>query len=191
MPAPDPSAVRTPLHRRAIEIQGYRRSDGLYDIEASLIDTKPHDFPLAQGVRRAGEPIHAMRLRITVDRTLTIVDAEAAVDGMPYEGDCNRITSDYRKLVGVAIRPGYTHRLKELFGGVRGCTHLSDLAAMAATAAFQTLAGERLQDPARKPFQIDRCHALDGAGPVVARYYPRWYRGGEAIEPADGAIEQP
>jgi DUF2889 family protein len=191
MPEADARAARTPLHRRAIEIQGYRRSDGLYDIEASLVDTKPHDFPLASGVRRAGEPIHAMRLRITVDRDLVIVDADAAMDSVPYAGDCERIAPDYRKLIGVAIRPGYSHRLKELFGGVRGCTHLLDLAGMAATAAFQTLAGERAQDPASKPFQLDRCHALDSTGPVVARYYPRWYRGLEAIEPAGGAGEQP
>ena len=28
----------------------------------------------------------------------------------------------------------------------------------------------------RKPFQLDRCHALRTDGPTVAQFYPRWYR---------------
>src|SRR5690348_17807861 len=27
--------------------------------------------------------------------------------------------------------------------------------------SIQTMAGQRIQDPDRKPFQLDRCHALD------------------------------
>jgi hypothetical protein len=71
-----------------------------------------------------------------------------------------------------------------MFGGVRGCTHITELAGSLATAAFQTLAGQRTQDPDRKPFQLDKCHALDATRPVVAKYYPRWYRGAESIEAA-------
>ena len=39
MPLSPPEA-RERLHTRSIEINGYRRSDGLYDIEAHLTDTK-------------------------------------------------------------------------------------------------------------------------------------------------------
>lgn len=183
MPLPD-TVARQPIHTRAIEIRGYRREDGLFDIEGHLVDTKPYDFKLAAGLRPAGEPVHDMWLRITVDRTLTIVDAAAATDAMPYVGACDAITPDYRKLVGLAIRPGYPQRLKELFGGVRGCTHITELAGALATAAFQSMAGQGLQPPDRKPFQLDRCHALDATGPVVARYYPKWYTGEAPIAPA-------
>ena len=175
---------REPLHTRSIELRGYKRADGLYDIEGRLTDTKPYDFKLAAGIRPAGAPVHDMWLRITVDRQLKIVDAQAAMDAVPYEGDCNRIAPDYRKLIGLAIRPGYLQRVKELLGGVRGCTHVTELASMLATAAFQTMAGQRLQDPDRKPFQLDRCHALALDSPVVGRYYPQWYEGREPVEPA-------
>lgn len=184
MPGLEPTVARELLHRRTIEIEGYRREDGLYDVEAHLVDVKAVDMKLAAGVRHAGEPIHGMWLRITVDRHLVIVDAQAAMDAMPYVEHCGAIVPAYRKLIGIAIRPGYTQKLKELFGGVKGCTHISEMAGALATATFQTLAGEKLQDPSRKPFQLDRCHALDATGPAVARYYPRWYRGAEAIEPA-------
>jgi hypothetical protein len=185
MPLPEPKAKREPLHLRSIEIRGYKREDGLFDVEGHLVDTKDFDFKLAAGVRPRGEPIHEMWLRITVDRNLVIVEAEAATDAMPYVGDCSQIVGDYRKLVGLAIRPGYTQKLKELFGGVRGCTHITELAGSLATAAFQTLAGQRLQDPEKKPFQLDKCHALDSEGKAVAKYYPRWYRGAEPV-PAVG-----
>lgn len=179
-----PTVAREPLHTRRIEIQGYRREDGLYDIEGHLVDTKPYDFKLAAGLRPAGEAIHDMWLRITVDRTLAIVDAAAAMDAMPYVEHCGEIVPAYRKLVGLAIRPGYQARVKELLGGVRGCTHITELAGSLATAAFQTMAGQRLQDPGRKPFQLDRCHALASTAPAVGRYYPKWYKGGEPIDPA-------
>jgi len=184
MPLPEATAAREPLHTRRIHLNGYRRVDGLYDIEGHLVDTKPYDFKLAAGVRHAGEPVHEMWLRITIDRTITIVDAQAAMDAMPYAGYCDEIEPHYRKLVGLAIRPGYLKKLKELFGDVRGCTHVTELAGALATAAFQTLAGQRVQDPDQRPFQLDRCHALDSTRPAVARYYPKWYRGAEPVEPA-------
>lgn len=184
MPRPEAKPTREALHSRSIEIHGYKRSDGLYDVEGRLVDTKPNDFRLAAGVRKAGEPIHAMWLRITLDRGLTIVDAEARMDAMPYVDHCDAIVPAYRKLVGLSIGPGYLRQLKERLGGMRGCTHLSELAAALATGAFQTFAGQRLQDPEDKPFQLDRCHALASTAPAVARYYPRWYRGSEPVDPA-------
>ena len=183
MPLP-PTVEREHLHTRSIEIRGYKRADGLYDIEGHLVDTKPFDFKLAAGMRPAGEAIHGMWLRITVDRELRIVDAAASMDAVPYAGDCDRIAPDYRKLIGVAIRPGYTKRLKDLFGTVKGCTHVTELAGALATAAFQTMAGQRLRPADQKPFQLDKCHALDSSGPAVAKYYPTWYRGTEPVEAA-------
>ena len=182
MPGLEPTGEREPLHHRSIEIRGYRRADGLFDVEGHLVDTKPFDFKLAAGLRPAGEPIHDMWLRITVDRDLRIVDAAAAMDGMPYVGDCDRIVPDYRKLVGLAIRPGYTQKVKELLAGVRGCTHVTELAVALATATFQTMAGQRLQPADQRPFQLDKCHALDSTKPAVARYYPKWYTGKEPID---------
>jgi hypothetical protein len=184
MPLPDPKRAREPLHRRSIEIRGYKRDDGLYEIEGRLRDTKDFDFKLAAGVRPAGEPIHEMWLRITVDRDLVIVDAQACTDAMPYVGQCDTIVPAYRQLIGLSIRPGYTQKLKELLGGVRGCTHITELAASLATAAFQTLAGQRTQDPEKRQFQLDKCHALATTSPVVARYYAKWYTGTEKIEAA-------
>jgi DUF2889 family protein len=185
MPGLEPTVERELLHRREIEIRGFKRADGLFDIEGHLVDTKPYDFRLAAGVRPAGEAVHGMWLRITVDRELKIVDAAASMDAMPYVDYCNQVVPAYKLLIGLAIRPGYQQRLKELLGGVRGCTHITELAGSLATATFQTMAGQRIQPEHQKPFQLDRCHALAVTSPVVGRYYPKWYRGTEPVKAAD------
>ena len=180
----EPGTRREPLHRRTIEIVGYKRDDGLFDIEGRLVDRKDVDFPVGGRVKPPGEPVHDMWLRITVDRELRIVDAAASSDAMPYAGACDGITPDYAKLVGLSIGPGYLRHLKERLGGVHGCTHLTELAAALATAAFQTFAGQGLAPPDRRPPQLDRCHALDSHGPTVARFYPKWYRGAAPVDEA-------
>jgi hypothetical protein len=176
MPLPAPKVARQALHHRDIDVRGFLREDGLFDIEGHLVDTKEVDFQVASCPRKAGEPIHSMWLRITVDKTLTIVDADAASDAMPYEGHCDRIAPDYKKLIGLAIRPGFSNRVKTLLGGTEGCTHITELVGTLATVAFQTMAGQVKQDPAQKPYQLDRCHALRTDGPAVKTFYPRWYR---------------
>ena len=177
MPLSAPSSTRQSLHLRDITVRGYKREDGLFDIEGHLHDTKDIDFKVASGQRKAGESLHSMWLRITIDRTLTIVDAEAATDAMPYVGYCDQITPDYKKLIGVVIGPGFSNRVKELLGGTNGCTHITDLIGVVATTAFQTIAGQGMQTPGTKPYQLDRCHALALTAPAVARYYPEWYLG--------------
>lgn len=45
MPLP-PSVPRDELQLRRIELRGFRRGDGLYDIEARMVDTKTHELTL-------------------------------------------------------------------------------------------------------------------------------------------------
>src|SRR5215212_5289728 len=83
MPLPVSEVERELTHTRRVRYEGYKRSDGMWDIEAHLLDTKNHDYQLKTGVRRAGQPIHDMWLRITIDRRFDIVDAEASMDTVP------------------------------------------------------------------------------------------------------------
>ncbi|MEI6737947.1 MAG: DUF2889 domain-containing protein [Pseudomonadota bacterium] len=168
---------RLPLHHRAISTRGYRRDDGLFEVEAHLHDTKDIPFKLVSGEKPAGASVHSMWLRMTYDVSLTIVDAEAAMDAMPYQDYCEKITPKYKQLIGMTMRPGFGERVRKTFAGTKGCTHLTDLIGIAATTAFQSLAGQVTQDQASKPFQLDRCHALATNGAAVIRYYPAWVRG--------------
>jgi len=112
-PLSRPKSPRERMHTRAVTYDGYRRSDGLFDIEAHLVDTKDHDYPLLTGVRPAGTPIHEMWVRLTIDEQLTVHDIEAVTESMPYPGACNRVTPDYRRLVGANLAVGFRKRLHD------------------------------------------------------------------------------
>jgi hypothetical protein len=161
-----------------VTYEGFLREDGLIDIDAHLCDVKDRDLTLLSGVRPAGEPVHLMSVRVTIDDAFTIRALEAHTDRMPYPGDCDRIHPAYAKLVGANLMSGFRKRLHDTLGGVHGCTHVTELLGYLPTAAVQTFAGlkPREDDGHGKPFQLDRCHALDTRGDAVLRYYPRWYR---------------
>jgi hypothetical protein len=166
-------------------VQGYSREDGLWDIEAELIDVKAYDFVKHEGdTLRAGQPVHHMHLRITIDAEYTIVAAQAVYDAAPYGEHCTSIEGAYQDLVGMNLVKGFRQQVKTRFGRVAGCTHMSELALVLPTAAVQTMAGRRREnaDPSKQPFQLDGCHALSTDGPVVLRYYPKWYTGGDSAE---------
>ena len=179
MPLSAPVTPRQRLHSRRVTYEGFERDDGLFDIEGHLTDVKDHDTTLLSGVRAAGEAIHDMWVRVTIDREYIIRDIEAQTDEMPYPGGCDRITPHYRALIGADLLKGFRKRLHDAMGHVRGCTHLTEMLSSLPTAAVQTFAGlrQREDEGAGKPFQLDRCHALETSTDTVRRYYPRWYRG--------------
>lgn len=177
MPLSAPAVARQRVHTRRIEIEGFLRADGLYEMEASLSDVKDVDYPIASGVRPAGEPVHLMRLRVTLDGEFNIVDAEACSERVPYPGGCDTIGPAYRQLIGLNLVRGFRKTVGEMFADVRGCTHISELLLSLPTAAIQTFATFRRdnEDTGEKPFQLDRCHALETSTETVRRYYPRWF----------------
>jgi hypothetical protein len=196
MTLPAAAADRRLLHRRSIEVQVYSRGDGLWDVDATLIDTKTRDAQLAGQTRSAGTPIHDMLLRLVVDRQLTIVAAGSVTRWMPYPGHCDRHgggedADAYTRLAGLNLLDNFRRRLRERVGGVLGCTHLSELAQVLPTAVVQAFAGDVIDtrgqhEGAERPFQIDRCHALRSDGEIVRMHHPRWYR--PAAAPAAAAL---
>jgi hypothetical protein len=178
MPLPISEVERELTHTRRVRYEGYKRSDGLWDIEAHLTDVKNHDFRLKTGVRRAGQAVHDMWLRVTIDRSFTIVAAEASSETVPYPGGCETIAPAYRALVGLSLIKDFRRKTRELLGGVRGCTHLTEMLGGLPTAAIQTFAGEMPEesDDGRKPFQLDQCHALETSSQTVKQWYPKWHR---------------
>jgi hypothetical protein len=177
---------RRHVHTRSIRVDAYARDDGLWDLEATLVDTKSRDFPLATGMRPAGEPVHEMTLRVTIDSRANIVAADAHSAWVPYPGYCDTIGPDYAKLVGLNLLQDFRRHVQGRLGGVHGCTHLTELAKVLPTAAMQAFAGEvyKTRDSAyaghledeTQPWQLDRCHALRTDGPAVMQYYPRWHQ---------------
>lgn len=182
MPLPAAACPRQPVHTRSIRVQSYAREDGLWDLEAELIDTKSYDFPIRGGkVHAAGAPVHHMHLRVTIDDKFTITDAEVAYDAAPYGEFCSAIADDYRQLIGLNLLNQFRKHVRERFGRTAGCTHVTELTNVLPTAAVQTMAGRQRENPdGQRPFQLDGCHALRLDGPVVRQYYAPWYEPAQA-----------
>ena len=142
MPLPVTDVERELRPTPRVRYEGYKRADGLWDIEAHLTDVKSHDNPMKAGVRRAGQPIHEMWLRLTIDRHFTVLDACASSDAVPYPDGCEHIAPAYRRLIGLNLIRNFRKDTKQLFAGVKGCTHLTEMLGGFPTAAIQTFAGE-------------------------------------------------
>ena len=182
MPLSPPSSRRALKHTRTIQVEAFARDDGLWDIDAHITDIKTRDTTLASGTRSAGEPLHDLRLRLTIDTHLNVVGTEAVSDAVPYPNFCDTIGPAYQKLVGLNLLKGFREGVRQRLSGINGCTHLTELAAVLPTATIQAFAGEVIDtrdgasadEQSHKPFQLDRCHALRSDGAAVAQYYPRW-----------------
>lgn len=177
MPLPNPEVERELTHTRRVRYEGYKRADGRWDIEAHLTDVKSRDFALRTGVRRAGEPVHDMWVRVTIDREFNVLEAAASAEAVPYPGGCEQAPPHYQKLVGLNLLKGFRKNVLERLGGVQGCTHITEMLFGMPTAAIQTFAGEMKEDRAdgKRPFQLDKCIALETSGETVQKWYPRWY----------------
>ena len=187
---------RQQVHTRAIDYRGYRREDGLWDIEAHMTDTKTYEFSNRwRGKIPVGEPLHEMLLRVTIDDNFVIQDVEAATDHSPFEV-CPSITPNYRGLIGITMGAGWRQAIRMKVGGVQGCTHLTELLFPMATVAMQTLwpllarrrkgsdRENRLVDratekPEARPPVLNTCHAWSTDSPVVKENAPHWYTGSD------------
>ena len=176
MPLSSP-APRTARHVRRVTYQGYEREDGLWDIEGELHDSKPQDLPSLRypdGVRRAGEPIHHLWLRVTVDRDLVVRAIESAMDAHPLAG-CTQAQCALQTMVGCSMARGWRQSIQTHLGGVAGCTHLRDLLFNLATATFQTIHAAFQNEGDEPPRHLGQCTGWDFSGQGVKEHYPQFY----------------
>lgn len=198
-----PPALRQHIHTRTVTCEGYRRQDGLWDIEGHITDRKTYSYTTEErGEVKTGEPVHEMWIRLTVDDRLTVTAVEAVTDNSPFPQVCPHIAPNYQRVVGLTIGRGWTRALKERLGGVQGCTHLLELLGPIATTAYQTImpilgreeAARRQAtgETAPKDYPLlNSCHAFRADGPVVAHYAPHLYTGSAPLPESSGPLADP
>jgi hypothetical protein len=182
-----PPQTREHIHTRDITCSGYRREDGLWDIEGHLTDTKTYAFTNDErGDVPPGTPIHEMWIRLTVTDSLEIKHVEAATDYSPF-AVCRDVAPNFQRLIGLRIGPGWRKRALEQVGGIEGCTHIVELLAPVATTAFQTIfpikSRERTTPEVssdKPPRLLNTCHAFRSDGEKVKEIWPKFYDGPEA-----------
>ncbi len=190
MPLPAPVSPRKPMHNRSIQVHSFEREDGLWDIEAELIDNKSYSYTKRNGtVQPAGQPFHHMHLRITIDRDFEIKEAIALYDSAPFGVSCTAISEAYQDLVGMNLLKSFRQQIKERFSRTAGCTHMTELATVLPTAAVQSMAGQKraeAESAGRRPFQMGGCYAWRPDGDVTKEHYPQWYVNSNATPPVPG-----
>lgn len=170
------------LHTRNYEVRVYVRDDEHVLVRGAISDRKP------PGLYVEDDPdeleIHQMQVELEVRLAdMEIVAAKIGFETHPAES-CPSIATHYEKLVGLSIARGFTHKVRELFGGPRGCTHTTALLQAMAPAVVQStwsaaLRRARIHGPApdvdptearrrRMAGNLNTCHVWDENGPQVA-----------------------
>ena len=173
-----PPAPRTLQSIRRVHYQGFERTDGLWDIEGELHDSRAHDTPsrLEGGTRHAGEPIHHMWLRVTVDTTLTVRAIESAMDAHPL-GGCTEAQRVLQRMVGCSMARGWRKSIQQHLGSEASCTHLRELLFNLATAAFQSMYQVAFNRPeGEPPRHLGQCTGWALGGEGVREHYPQFYQ---------------
>ncbi|PTB19093.1 hypothetical protein C9I57_18745 [Trinickia symbiotica] len=169
---------RREIHHRSINMTVYARDDGLYDIEARLVDTKPFAFPLLARSEPlpAGAPLHDLSLRVTVNEDYVVKSIEASSDETPFD-ICTEAESTLSPLVGERIGAGWSSMVKQKLQGSSTCTHLRELLIPIGTAAIQGVNGLRREghvsvDASQTNVKLDSCYAFARDRKVVRLYWP-------------------
>ncbi len=127
----------TQLHERAYVVRSYKRDDSTLIIRGAVRDQKP------AGLYIPDDPdpltVHHMIVDLEVAvPSLEITNAKVVMETHPH-ATCPRIEDHYQKLVGLSIARGFTHKVRELFGGPRGCTHTTALLQAMGPVAIQSM----------------------------------------------------
>jgi hypothetical protein len=180
----DSGERRRLMHRRSIECTGYLRNDGLWEVEARLVDTKPFaQRDHFRGELQPGDPVHDIGVRLAVDDALTIREAETTMRATPFP-TCVDVEPILQRLVGERIGPGWRDLVRRKIGRLETCTHLSELLGPAVTTLYQTMSYGKTPDGRSSledqrgvrepPFFLSGCHSWRTDGPVVAELFPQF-----------------
>lgn len=181
-----PASPRKLSHTRTVVFSGYDREDGLWDIEAELTDVKTFTFEVRnEPAFPAGQPIHGLRIRLTLDSEMVIRDVVTDMAEIPH-AECAGAPVHMHRLVGERMGAGWRKVINHHIGGTQGCTHLREMLFNMATMAYQTLpAGQwyrreqsgQPHPPVTEPaFFLNQCHSWALDSPTVQRAYPMFYR---------------
>lgn len=176
-----PASPRKVTHTRTIRLEAYERDEGLMDLEALLEDSKPEGFTTLTRDFPCGVPIHLIAIRLTVNRAMDVVGAEAQMPRTPLPHTCPDAALNIERLIGTNLLKSFRKEVSKRLPASGRCSHVSEMAALLPTLAIQSMMKEQAAKelngtaPATRPLKIGGCHAWREDGPVVLKYYPQWY----------------
>lgn len=177
---PPPPEGTTLIHTRRYEVNTYRIDATRFLLRGVMVDEKP------AGLYVDSDPdvlwVHHMIVDLEIEMpTFRINKAEVQMKEHPH-ARCTGIVPKYDALVGLSIARGFNNKVKELFGGPRGCTHIGALLSAMAPVAIQSswsmrASGEEERTPRSEmtpeqreksyAMNLNTCHMWDEEGDMV------------------------
>jgi hypothetical protein len=170
------------IHTRRYETRVYHVSDQELLVRGGIADTKPPGLYVVDDDESLEIHRMAVELRVALP-ALEITDIGVLFETHPHS-TCPLVAPRYDQLLGLCIARGFTHKVRELFGGPRGCTHTNALLQAMAPAVVQalwsvTVKGERESGRGHVPSgskdrerrmagSLNTCHVWDEQGDHVA-----------------------
>lgn len=169
------------LHTRSYDVRVFLLDEDTLMVRGQVRDEKPPDLYVADDP----DPleIHNMVVELTIGLArVEITDVNIEFRTHPAEM-CPAIVESYGRLVGLNVARGFNRKVRELFGGPRGCTHTTALLQAMAPVVIQSFwsvqtwrnkqaglprggVGERsVGDIGRN---LNTCHVWDEDGETVA-----------------------
>jgi hypothetical protein len=127
--------------------------------------------------RREPTTVHGMRIAMKVAlKSLAIVAIETETPHIPHE-ECGPVKNCLEKIVGLQLKPGFSHNVRQRIGGPKGCIHLTTLLLAMAPAALQGYWTHNDRDPEKRKltreqmdhYLVDTCYVWRREGPWLKK----------------------
>jgi len=125
------------IHERSYVVRAYHKDDSTLWLRGAIRDQKPPGLYIEDDPEPLTVHHMVLDLHIAVP-LLEITYANVVMEAHPHSS-CPQIEDQYHKLVGLSIARGFTHKVRELLGGPRGCTHTTALLQAMAPVAVQSM----------------------------------------------------
>ena len=111
-------------HTRTIEMSTYEYDGLRFAVEGSLTDRRFKEYQLAIGEKRTPGIIHRMIIHLLVNKTtLEIEDLHVEMPVVPADA-CMETINSLDAVKGLRITGGFTSKVRDIAGGIKGCNHL-------------------------------------------------------------------
>jgi len=143
------------IHTRNIKIETYGHDDKSIIVQGELVDERLKPYYNIKGERCQPCIIHHMIIRMLIEgEAITIKKVETEIDTIPRQ-ECMETITSLEKIIGMNISAGFTKQIKDILGGVNGCTHLTSLVISMAPAAVQGYFSYIAEKPLARGFSSD------------------------------------
>jgi hypothetical protein len=176
-----PEPENRDIHQRNILISTKECGPGRMLVTGELKEERLVPYAGVDGDSRPPHTVHHMIVRMRVDAaSLTIEHIDAEMPTTPHRA-CPESAATVKALEGWQVAPGFSRRVKQALGGVRGCSHLTALILAMAPAVVQGFWVHRRREseaPAvseelLERYLLDTCRVWRRGGPLARKVQNR------------------